>query len=359
VLRGFVASLPGGNDFVHLSGGSDANGRDAQRRGHVTGCPGRGVLWSCFHQRSGYRRSVGKLDCGLQRPTWLFLAGRGERPSVRQQWLTPWRQSLLLGTWARGGGSSAGRLLVPRSLILLRPVFSGKRCRGIHQPKQLSKGGVLRKRETSSLVMSDRSCVRNALLEMVNGALLVCLRQQDFVVVEGLDSFKLGVVATGGRLSHQATCPMWKGFLLDGFLGVEPRSVGIALANDLCDFGRKSLWLKASRIAGGELCPFWIRPWHLPYKWGKAQKTCQGSWNSWRLLVAPTSCLFRDSLGWPAEHQSTSITRGWLQSALGRYTCLPSCRTMGFSTSALSRNPVSALMWSAKNGIPKSYWIAC
>jgi hypothetical protein len=69
--------------------------------------------------------------------------------------------------------------------------------------------------------------------------------------------------------------------------------------------------------------------------------------------------IFRDNLGWPAEHHSTSITRRWLQSALGRHKCLPSCRTKGFPTSTnfVSKLSVSALMWSAKNGIPKFSWI--
>jgi hypothetical protein len=41
-----------------------------------------------------------------------------------------------------------------------------------NQPtKRLTKGGVRRRRETSSLARSNHSCVRNALLEMVNGAL--------------------------------------------------------------------------------------------------------------------------------------------------------------------------------------------
>jgi hypothetical protein len=41
--------------------------------------------------------------------------------------------------------------------------------RSVNQPTyQNAKGGVLRKRETSSLVRSDHSCVRNAMLEMVN-----------------------------------------------------------------------------------------------------------------------------------------------------------------------------------------------
>jgi hypothetical protein len=35
---------------------------------------------------------------------------------------------------------------------------------------QKAKGGVLRKRETSSLARFYHSCVRNAQLEMVNGA---------------------------------------------------------------------------------------------------------------------------------------------------------------------------------------------
>jgi hypothetical protein len=39
------------------------------------------------------------------------------------------------------------------------------------QPKKLTTDGVDRKCETSSLAMFDHSCARNALLEMVNGAL--------------------------------------------------------------------------------------------------------------------------------------------------------------------------------------------
>jgi hypothetical protein len=77
---------------------------------------------------------------------------------------------------------------------------------------------------------------------------------------EGHEFFKLGVIATGGQLPHQATCPLWKGFWLGGSLGVEPRSVGIALADGLCDFVGKSLWLKASMIGEGRPCPFWIIP---------------------------------------------------------------------------------------------------
>jgi hypothetical protein len=41
-----------------------------------------------------------------------------------------------------------------------------------NQPtKKLTKGGVLRKRHTSSLARFNHSCVQNALLEMVTAAL--------------------------------------------------------------------------------------------------------------------------------------------------------------------------------------------
>jgi hypothetical protein len=61
--------------------------------------------------------------------------------------------------------------------------------------------------------------------------------------------------------------------------------------------------------------------------------------------------LFKDSFDWPAEGQFTS--------ALDLHKCLPSCRTKGFPASAIfeSKLSVNALMWSAKNGIPRSSWI--
>jgi hypothetical protein len=71
------------------------------------------------------------------------------------------------------------------------------------------------------------------------------------------------------------------------------------------------------------------------------------------------SCLFRGSLDWPAEHQSSSVARGWLKLTLGRHKYLPSCRTKGFPASANFESKLSdgALMWSAKSGNPKSSWI--
>jgi hypothetical protein len=49
--------------------------------------------------------------------------------------------------------------------------------------------------------------------------------------------FKLGAIDAGGRLTRQASCPLRKGFWLDGFLGVEPRSVGIVLTDGFCKLG--------------------------------------------------------------------------------------------------------------------------
>jgi hypothetical protein len=82
------------------------------------------------------------------------------------------------------------------------------------------------------------------------------------VAAEGFDFFRIGVVATGGRLFHQATCPLQKKvFWLDGSLGFETRIIGIALADGFCDLGGKSLQLKASMIGDGGPCPFLIIPW--------------------------------------------------------------------------------------------------
>jgi hypothetical protein len=58
--------------------------------------------------------------------------------------------------------------------VLVFSQHSGLACRNMphaNQPRRVTKGGVRRRRETSSLARSNHSCVRNALLEMVNGAL--------------------------------------------------------------------------------------------------------------------------------------------------------------------------------------------
>jgi hypothetical protein len=47
--------------------------------------------------------------------------------------------------------------------------------------------------------------------------------------------FNLKAIATGVRLSHEASCPSGTEFGLESFLGVEPRSVETALADGLCN----------------------------------------------------------------------------------------------------------------------------
>jgi hypothetical protein len=51
-----------------------------------------------------------------------------------------------------------------------------------------------------------------------------------------------------------------KDFGRTAFLGVEPRSVGVDLAEGLCDWGRESLRLKASVIGEAGRAPFELYP---------------------------------------------------------------------------------------------------
>jgi hypothetical protein len=82
----------------------------------------------------------------------------------------------------------------------------------------------------------------------------------------------------------------------------------------------------------------------------------QGCREGRKYSLCGLSCLLRDSLGWPAEHRFTSVSLGWLQSALCRHKCLPSCRNKGFTASVNfeSKLSVSALKWLAKNRISRS-----
>lgn len=50
--------------------------------------------------------------------------------------------------------------------------------------------------------------------------------------------------------------------------------------------------------------------------------------------------LLRGGPYWPTQPQSSSVARLWLQSTLGRHTCLPGCQNKGFPT---SENVVEAL----------------
>jgi hypothetical protein len=75
-----------------------------------------------------------------------------------------------------------------------------------------------------------------------------------------------------GGWSHQAICPLLREHWLKGCLGVEPRRVGITLAEGLYDFGGK-FWQKAAMIWAGGPCPFFelysgIRSLHTSlYMW--------------------------------------------------------------------------------------------
>jgi hypothetical protein len=68
--------------------------------------------------------------------------------------------------------------------------------------------------------------------------------------LKALTCSDLGLLALVGRWSHQAMCPLQKELWLDGCLRVEPRRVGIALTEGLCDTreggGGIIFWRKAS-----------------------------------------------------------------------------------------------------------------
>jgi hypothetical protein len=95
--------------------------------------------------------------------------------------------------------------------------------------------------------------------------------------------------------------------------------------------------------------------WHLHYCWEKAGKTSVRVTEEFDTPHCADYSTFRDSLGWPAEYQFTSVTCGdFSQPSVGTI-----CRNKGFPASANfeTKNSVSALMWSAKKEIPKFSWI--
>ena len=67
----------------------------------------------------------------------------------------------------------------------------------------------------------------------------------------------------------------------------------------------------------------------------------------WAAVTAATDCVTINTLG---------LRFGWVRLTLGQRKCLPSCQTKGFpaSDNYESKLSVRALMWSAKNEIPKS-----
>jgi hypothetical protein len=98
-------------------------------------------------------------------------------------------------------------------------------------------------------------------------------------------------------------------------LEVDLRSVGNALAESVHDWGRRVVPLLNYTVAFA----LQLRK--------STEIISQGSRVVRDYSLRRHGRHFRDSLGWRTEHQSTSVTRGWLQSALGRHKCLPSCRT--------------------------------
>jgi hypothetical protein len=65
-------------------------------------------------------------------------------------------------------------------------------------------------------------------------------------------------------LPHQTAYPSYMDFGWMVFLGVEPRSVRVVLAEGLCDLGGIT---SAEGLRDGEAgrAPFLIMPWHSPY----------------------------------------------------------------------------------------------
>jgi hypothetical protein len=78
------------------------------------------------------------------------------------------------------------------------------------------------------------------------------------------------------------------------YLGVEPRSVRVVLAEGLCDLAGIT---SAEGLRNGEAgrAPFLIMPWHSPYNWGAARG----------LLVVPTWLSFEGLprlASWTSDH---------------------------------------------------------
>jgi hypothetical protein len=163
-------------------------------------------------------------------------------------------------------------LLVWNDKLGLRGTKEG--CRTNQPTERLTKGGDMRRCETSFLVRFNHSCVLNALLEMVNDALnwnWGFAYSNGFALQQKALPFGLGALLIVGDYPIRAY-PSSKDFGWMVFLGVEPRRVGFALAGDLCDLGAITS-AEELRDWGSVPCPFSIMPWHLPYNWGKARKT--------------------------------------------------------------------------------------
>jgi hypothetical protein len=185
------------------------------------------------------------------------------------------------------------------------------------------------------------------------------LRERDLcvgVLAEGLYMFRLRAVATGWKMVPSGNLSFTKTTVVGWMSGSWTQKGWDSFVLMASATRGESFWLKPPWFGNAGCTPFELYSGICPSTEDNHGKPQSGS----RVVGPyPLRRLFSSNLGWPAEHQSASVTRGWLQSVLGRHKCLPSCRTKGFPASAIlkSKLSVSALTWSGKNGIPKCSWI--
>jgi hypothetical protein len=108
-------------------------------------------------------------------------------------------------------------------------------------------------------------------------------------------------------------CPLRKELWLDGCLGVEHRSVGIAFAEELCDLEELILAEVRHHCGVSERCPFLNYTAIFALQLRKSMKNL-----SQRSQVVPDAT------------RCAEMARGWLQTALDRRKGLRSYRTRGF-----------------------------
>jgi hypothetical protein len=122
---------------------------------------------------------------------------------------------------------------------------------------------------------------------------------------------RLGAIATGRRMIPSGNLSFtW----LNVCLEVEPRSVGIALADGLCDLeGGGIILAEGLHEWGWRVVPLLNYTLAFALQLRKStENLSQGSREvgDYSLRRLGRLFFFRNSLGWPAEHQSASVTRG-------------------------------------------------
>jgi hypothetical protein len=201
-------------------------------------------------------------------PTWLACAGQVSRVSRVTTRHVLFRRTVLALrksglAWAFDQVKVTLQLTVSQSVchvvesllgFITRPGFW-------NQPtKKLTKGGVLRKRHTSSLARFDHSCVRNALLEMVKGALKlqrgVCLRKRDIRRGGRPWLFQTRGCCYWWEIVPSGNVPFVKNILVGWLSEVWTQKYWDRFGWWPLRLGGKSLQLKASMIGEGGPCPF-------------------------------------------------------------------------------------------------------